>query len=140
MKKWSAFAAGMIVAGAYAGHVLAQPAELQDWKRYIQASCGKEIQSLCKPVRTGEGRLIACLFSREDKLSPKCGDAVLNSMTRLGVVIGALANVRRVCERDAKQLCGGIIAGEGNLLGCLTVSKKSVSAECNATLDAAMLR
>jgi hypothetical protein len=47
--------------------------------------------------------------------------------------------VRR-CDRDAAQLCQGVVAGQGNILGCLTTAKGAVSAQCNAALDAAYLR
>lgn len=41
-----------------------------------------------------------------------------------------------MCDRDAAQRCESVVAGQGNILGCLTVARRSVSAQCNAALDA----
>ena len=104
------------------------------------AHCGTEIKSQCEGVKEGGGRLLACLYAREGKLSADCGNVVAVSIERLGVVLGAFANVVRICEGDAKRVCNGVVAGNGNLVGCLSHMKQSVSAQCNATLDAAFLR
>jgi len=40
----------------------------------------------------------------------------------------------------ALGLCQGVVAGQGNILGCLTTAKGAVSSQCNAALDAAYLR
>jgi len=61
------------------------------------------------------------------------------SLERLGVALGALTSVVRVCQSDALRLCHGKIAGDGNLIGCLTKSRLLVSTQCNVTLDAAFL-
>jgi hypothetical protein len=47
--------------------------------------------------------------------------------------------VRR-CDRDAAQLCQNVVAGQGNILGCLTTARRSVSRQCNAALDSVFLR
>ena len=119
--------------------VSAQDTKTQ-WQQVIRSNCGKELKAYCAGVPEGRGRLVACLYARENKLSAKCGEAVSASLERLGTALGALANVQRVCEPDARRLCNGMVAGNGNLVGCLTTAKRSVSAQCNATLDAAFLR
>jgi len=122
-----------------AGVVSAQD-RVEDYVAALRANCAKEVGAHCKGVKEGQGRLLACLYAHEDKLSARCGNVVLGSVERLGVMLGALANVRRVCEADAKRLCNGVVAGNGNLVGCLAQARRSVSAQCNATLDAAFLR
>ena len=134
----------VLVAAALLAAALPQTARAQDdpaqWQRYIQGHCGKELKSLCSGVTKGQGRILSCLYAREDKLSARCGNAVMNSLERLGAALGALANVQRVCESDARRLCNGVMAGQGNLIGCLSQAKGSVSAQCNAMLDTAFLR
>jgi hypothetical protein len=49
-------------------------------------------------------------------------------------------NVVRRCDRDAAQHCQAVVAGQGNVLGCLTTARRLISARCNAALDAAFLR
>jgi len=123
---------------------LPQAARAQDdgaqWAKYIQSNCGKELKAHCSGITKGQGRILACLYAREDKLSAKCGNAVMNSVERLGMALGALGNVVRVCEPDTRRLCNGVVAGNGNLIGCLAQAKGSVSAQCNSMLDTAYLR
>jgi len=111
----------------------------RDYAGVLKADCATELANLCRDVSGGEGRLLSCLYSREDKLSERCGTSVMMSLERLGVALGALANVTRACHDDTLRLCHGQIAGNGNLLGCLTSSRPLVSTPCNATLDAAFL-
>jgi hypothetical protein len=132
-------AAALVLAAALPQAARAQD-DKQQWARYIQGHCGKELKQLCTGVRQGEGRILACLYAREDKLSARCGNAVMGSLERLGAALGALANVQRVCESDARRLCNGVMAGNGNLIGCLSQARASVSAQCNAMLDTAFLR
>ena len=106
----------------------------------LKADCAKEIKSQCKGVVEGRGRLLACLYARQNKASAKCATTVDASLIRLGEMMGALANVRRVCESDARRLCTGVQVGDGNLVDCLYAARKSVSAQCNTALDLAFLR
>jgi hypothetical protein len=139
-----AFRIGIVTAALMVAALLPSAAAAQDdraqWAKYIQSHCGKEIRTHCGGVTTGEGRVIACLYAREGKLSATCGNAVMNSVERLGKAVTALANVVRVCEPDTRRLCNGMVAGNGNLVGCLTTARRSVSSQCNVTLDAAFLR
>jgi hypothetical protein len=112
----------------------------EDYGTALRSNCGKELASQCKGVTGGDGRSLACLYAYEDKLSAQCGEVVFNSLERLGEALGALGNVRRACEGDARRLCNGVVAGDGNLIGCLTAARQNVSRQCNATMDSAFLR
>jgi hypothetical protein len=46
----------------------------------------------------------------------------------------------RMCDADAHRLCKGVVEGKGNVIKCLIIAKSSVSAQCNAAIDAAYLR
>ncbi len=111
-----------------------------DYRRALMADCGNELKGLCNGIQDGRGRLLACLYAHENKLSAKCGETVAVSLERLGEALGALANVLRVCDQDVKRLCHGVAAGNGSLVGCLTAARASVSPACNATMDSAFLR
>ena len=106
----------------------------------LKANCGKQMKSYCKGVSEGRGRLLSCLYAHDDRLPAKCAVTVDASLERLGMMLGALANVVRVCEADAKRLCGGVEPGNGHLVDCLSQARRSVSAQCNATLDIGFLR
>jgi hypothetical protein len=90
----------------------------------VAAACGKELQKQCTSVPVYGNNMLACL--QKAKLSARCA---------------ALAhNIVRMCDRDAVQRCQGVVAGQGNILGCLTTAQGSVSRQCNAALNAAYLR
>jgi cysteine rich repeat protein len=38
----------------------------------FQKACGKDAKKLCKGIRPGQGRVLACLESRKAELSPAC--------------------------------------------------------------------
>jgi hypothetical protein len=142
---------GLAVAfvAAFAVNIAAAQDRPEDYAMTLKTNCAKEIGTQCKGIVEGRGRLLACLYSHDSKLSPKCGDSLLSpkcgdtvygSMERWGMMLAALANVTRVCEADARRLCNGVQPGNGNLIDCLGAARKSVSAKCNATLDMAFLR
>lgn len=135
-----AFAAVVFFTGLFPVAASAQSPELAQWKAYIGDRCKTELKKFCKSVPGGDGRLVACLYSHDKALSPKCGTAVMASLDRLNGAIKALADAQRICEPDAKRLCNGVIAGDGNLIGCLARARAKVSPACNATLDEALLR
>jgi hypothetical protein len=100
-------------------------AQAQAKSRHAAAvACGQELKKQCSGVAVKANNMLECLQNAQ--VSPRCA---------------ALAHhVVRMCERDAVQRCEGVVAGQGNILGCLTTAKGSVSARCNAALDAAFLR
>lgn len=132
------FLALMLVAGSTS--IAAAQDKPQDYAAALKADCAKELKAQCKGVVEGRGRLLACLYARQEKLSARCSGTVDLSLERWGEMIGALANVRRVCEVDVRRLCAGVKPGNGNLVDCLWIARKSVSAQCNTTLDLAFLR
>jgi superfamily II DNA/RNA helicase len=119
---------------------VAQSPVVAQWKTYVLESCGKEIKRSCKGVVAGDGRLLACLYSREKSLSAGCKTAVAAARDRLAKSYAALADAQRVCEPDAKRLCNGVVAGDGNLTDCLARARARVSRACNAVLDEALMR
>jgi hypothetical protein len=87
-------------------------------------ACGQELKKQCSGVPVKANNMLECL--QKAQVSARCA---------------ALAHhVVRMCERDAVQRCEGVVAGQGNILGCLTTAQGSVSARCNAALDAAFVR
>ena len=114
-----------------AGELSRAQARAADYRAAIKANCAKELKVLCKGVREGGGRVLACLYSREDKLGAKCAATVASSQESLADALNALANVRRVCEADARRQFDRL-SFQG--------PKKAVSQTCNSTLDAAFLR
>jgi hypothetical protein len=106
----------------------------------IKADCGKEIKSLCRQVQDGRGRVLACLYSQDKRLSPKCATTVVASSAALVEAISATTDLRRACDADAKRHCTVVLPGDGKLVDCLNLYRKTISQACNASLDTAALR
>ena len=91
----------------------------------VAIACGKELTNQCNGVPTRGNNMLECLKKDQSRLSKRCA---------------ALAHhVVRMCERDAVQHCQ-VVAGGGNVLGCLATARGSVSSGCNAALDAVFPR
>jgi len=106
--------------------ILNSSAQAQNSPRQSRAACGQELQKQCTGVPVLANNMLECLKKNHERLPPRC--------------VARANNVVRTCERDAAQLCQNVVAGQGNILGCLTAAKRLVSRRCNAALDAAFLR
>jgi len=96
----------------------------------VQQGCAPEIESFCSQVTLGEGRLLACFYAHEDKLSGQCQYALYNASAQLEHAVSALNYVAGQCQNDIESLCASVEAGEGRILECLESNSESVSAAC----------
>jgi hypothetical protein len=96
--------------------------------------CQQELTTFCKGVEPGEGRIIACLYAFQDKLTPKCEYAFYDSVSQLDKTLSSLAYAVGECKDDLEKNCAEIKAGEGRLLDCLNKNEAKVSARCNGAL------
>ena len=102
----------------------------KDLVETVATGCEKEILAYCKDVTPGEGRILACLFAHEDKLSGKCEYALYDAAAQLERAVAALSYVASECGDDLEQFCADVPAGEGRLLDCLEKNEKKVSRRC----------
>ncbi|CAG0999873.1 hypothetical protein ANRL2_03930 [Anaerolineae bacterium] len=100
----------------------------------VATGCKTELETYCKNVTPGEGRILACLYAYQDKLSGKCEYALYNAAARLERAVAALTYVTSECEADVAANCGGVKAGEGRLLQCLEKNEAKVSQRCKGAL------
>ena len=96
----------------------------------VANGCKMEIEKYCAQVTPGEGRVLACLFAYEDKLSAKCEYALYDAAVQLERAVAALSYVANECDADLEKYCGSIAPGEGRLLECLEKHDKQVSKRC----------
>ena len=78
----------------------------------------------------GRGRVLACLYAHEDKLSTRCEYALYDAAVQLERVISALSFLANECRDDLEKLCAAVAPGEGRLLECLDKNKEKVSDRC----------
>jgi hypothetical protein len=99
--------------------------------------CQQELTTYCKDVTPGEGRILACLYAFQDKLSPSCEYALYDTAAQLERTINTLAYVAGECRDDLQANCTGVKPGEGRLLDCLDKNQAKVSARCKEAVKAA---
>ncbi len=96
----------------------------------VANGCKTEIDTYCKDVTPGQGRMLACLYARSDKLSGKCEYALYDAAAQLERAVAALSYVVNECAADLDQFCQDVPAGNGRLMDCLEKNDKKVSARC----------
>ena len=110
---------------------------IEDLIKSVATGCEKELKSYCSEVTPGEGRVLACLYAHNDKISGRCEYVLYDAAAQLERFVAALSYVVNECEDDLKQYCASVQAGEGRLAECLLVKNKDkISKRCNqATKD-----
>lgn len=100
----------------------------------VANGCKSEIETYCKDVTPGEGRILACLYAHQDKLSGKCDYALYDAAARLERAVAALGYVASECEEDLMSYCADVQVGEGRVLDCLKKNDAKVSKRCKNAL------
>ncbi|MEZ4598366.1 MAG: cysteine rich repeat-containing protein [Syntrophotaleaceae bacterium] len=96
--------------------------------------CEEELSTYCKNVTPGEGRLLACLYAYQDKLSPRCEYSLYDSAAQLDRALNALTYVAQECGDDLQKYCADTDPGEGRLRDCLKRNEAKVSERCKTAL------
>ena len=94
------------------------------------ADCAPEIAKYCSNVTPGAHRIVACLISYEDKISPRCRMTAYLGSDDLGVRMKALKAMAKSCSADILQYCTSVSAGGGRIYDCLMKNKATLTDEC----------
>ncbi len=100
----------------------------------VAEGCKTEIDTYCKGVTPGEGRVLACLFAYEDKLSNRCEYALYDAAAQLEKAITALTYLAKECKDDLKTFCSDVKPGEGRLIDCIEKNKEKISNRCKQAI------
>jgi Cysteine rich repeat len=122
---------GFSIAMFFVGNVFAAekgPAET------VLDGCKKELETYCKEVTPGEGRLLACLYAYEDKLSARCEYALYDAAAQLERAVAALTYVANECRDDLKAYCSSVKPGEGRLMNCINKHEGKISGRCKQAM------
>jgi hypothetical protein len=125
---------GSMVLGALllAGEARAQAPE--SMKKDLRKACNKELTTFCKGVPEGEGRVLACLYAFEAKVSDKCLYAVYDAAEQLERAVAAIKFAANACNADLQKFCADVKPGQGRGLACLDKHQKDVSQGCKDAL------
>jgi len=122
----------MVVAAVFM--LVSNATAAQDLVETVANGCEKELTSYCSQVTPGEGRVLACLYAHNDKLSGKCEFALYDAAVQLERFVAALSYLANECDEDLDKFCTGVAAGEGRLLKCLDDNSEKISARCTQAL------
>ena len=118
----------------------AQAFAAEDIIESVARGCEKELTEYCANVTPGEGRILACMYAHEDKLSGQCEFALYDAAAQLERFIGALTYVANECDEDLNTHCATVEAGEGRLAACLLDNKAKLQKRCVAAIEATDLQ
>ncbi len=117
--------------------VMAAPAmaQTEELVKIVADGCKQEIEDYCEDVTPGDGRVLACLYSRNDKLSGRCEYALYDAASRLERAIEGLTYVAKECQEDLNKWCEFVQAGEGRLRACLMERRAELTPRCTQATD-----
>ncbi len=100
----------------------------------LKKACNKELTTFCKGVPQGQGRILACLYAFEDKVSDKCIYALYDASLQLEQAVAAVKYAATQCKDDLQKFCADVKPGQGRGLACLQKNDKNVSQTCKDAL------
>ncbi|RBP17685.1 cysteine rich repeat protein [Roseiarcus fermentans] len=118
MKAWISIVA--LAAGLSFGAASAEAAPS------VAKACAKDIKSVCADVKSGGGKLKACVKEHYSELSTECQIAIVK-----------VAAVGRACKADAKKLCSDLKPGKNRVAECLQSHTADLSDGCKDALTKA---
>jgi hypothetical protein len=114
----------------------AQTMSFQEAATILQRSCGKDVEAHCRNVNFGSGRLRSCL-EQNGSVSATCKADIARVFDGVQKRAQARVAVLKICDPDARRLCGLVQRGDGQILECMILAQRGVSPKCNqAIMDA----
>jgi hypothetical protein len=101
----------------------------------VMKACETEIDTYCSQVTLGEGRLLACFYAHEDKISGRCQYALYEGAAQLEQFAAAITHLATECIDDLEKYCAEVELGEGRVGTCLLEHKAEVTDACRQAID-----
>lgn len=96
-------------------------------------ACETDIATYCAKVEPGNGRISACLYAHEDKVSDACDAATAEMSDVMDMFFSRMREMHIACGADVAEHCGGVAVGGGRIMACLREAK--VSDACSSVLQ-----
>lgn len=110
-------------------------ASARDIAQDVRSACAKDVESFCSQVTPGEGRLMACIYAHEDRISDGCDMALVEAGDKLASVADKVRSAVASCAGDIRTHCNGMSPGDGEIFQCLRDNKSSLSSGCGQVVD-----
>ncbi len=130
----------LVLAVAAPSRASAQTMNFEQATAMLAASCGTDIDNVCRGVNLDPARLKECLRRNDDGLSPKCRTDYLRAFGAIEQRVTARATLAKLCNWELKRLCGEIRQDAAKGLQCLLDATKKATPNCNKAIDAAGYR
>ncbi len=127
----------LIIGGVLVLTPLASGSAQESVAEMVLKSCKKELVSYCSTVTPGRGRIAACLFAHNDKLSEQCEGMLEIGMNQLSIILSTVNYVVEQCYRDIDKHCEGVVIGGGRLHKCLSNNRDKLEKNCHAVFTQA---
>ena len=101
----------------------------------VMKACETEIDTYCSQVTLGEGRLLACFYAHEDKISGRCQYALYEGAAQLEQFAAAITHLATECIDDLEKYCAEVELGEGRVGTCLLEHKAEVTDASRQAID-----
>jgi hypothetical protein len=118
----------------------AQAFAAEDIVETTRQGCQADIDAFCKDVTPGEGRVLSCLGSHEDKLSARCTYSLFDANAQLERFAAAIAYVGFECKADLQKYCGTTEIGDGKLAKCLEANAATLAPGCSQAMKDTQLK
>jgi hypothetical protein len=103
----------------------------------VLKGCKKDLVSYCSTVTPGRGRIAACLFAHNDKLSEQCEGMLEVGLVQLSMILSTVSYVVEQCYSDIDEHCEGVVIGGGRLRRCLSKNRDKLEKNCEAVFSQA---
>jgi len=100
----------------------------------VHEACKADIDHYCDTVTIGNGRLMACLYAHENKISEDCDNATDDILAILDTVLAKIVDVQSQCISEIKKFCSDVKYGEGRILTCLKDNSSSLAEDCKKAM------
>ncbi len=109
--------------------------DVEELIEHVVEACQSEMDAYCSQVTPGGGRVLACFYAHQDKLSGRCEYALYDTAALLEQFAAATTYLAKACRDDLHKFCSEVKIGEGRVGMCLLEHKPEVSEGCSKAMD-----
>ena len=130
----------LILVAAAPSSVSAQSMNFEQAAAMLGASCGTDIDNVCRGVSLDPIRLKDCLRRNDDSISPACRGDSQRAFSAIEQRVSARATLAKLCNWEMNHLCGEVRQDPAKGLQCLLDATKRVTPNCTKAINAAGYR